>query len=947
LYDAFVSYSHALDGALAPALQTGLQRFAKRWYRARALHVFRDNANLQANAGLWSSIEQALETSKWFVLLASPTAAASPWVNREVQWWRDNRDDERILVVLTEGEFTWDGEHAALPPALRGAFAEQPRWVDLRWLRNATDVDQSNPRLRECIADLAAAVRGVPKDTLIGEHIRQHRRAMRLARGGVATLVVLLVAALVASLVAFNQRNQAVTAQRQAEAAQARTEAAQHLVVARGLLAQADQLRATDPRSALQLGIAAARLSPGPITEAGLTQTLAASPYQGTLTGHTGIVDALAYSPNGKLVATGSLDSTVQLWTTGPGAPPHRVGPDLTGQTDGIRAVAISPNGHVLASGATDDTLQLWNITDPTRPTRLGPRLKFGLPVESVAFSPDGHLMAVGAGQYQPGASGSRGLLWNVADPARPRLVNAFSTGPAGSVDQVAFAGNRLLTTSIAGACTLWDISDPAHPKRGDSVTGSPAGIARIAVSPNGRLMVTSGVDGHSAQLWDTSDPTGIRRIGAPFGSESTDGVYAFSPDSRTLATAGDDHSVVLWNVGGGRPGERARLTGHTGVVDALAFSPDGSTLASGSADTTAMLWHVSGSDRPRQFSRIPVSDNGLPTPVAIAANNRTLAVGSSSGIALWDIADRRHPRGLGSVPSPPDPVTALALSPNGSTLITVADDVDIWDVSHPAHPRRLAGPLRLGDPLAEGVALADGGRLLAVAADRTTLWSLADPAHPRLLGKPFGGQASEFDVAFSPDGHTLATGAGDATIALWDVSDPARVRQVAGPFGSEAGAVYSMDYLADGRTLGVGSSGFFSLWNVADRSRPNRLGPPVTSSAELPQTAVSPDGRTAAITVGAELTVAVYDLTDTSQPRPLAQLPPTTRQVASMAFAPDSRTLATATQTGVVLWDLGPVARLRADAVATACGRSGPLGPAQWAADAPGIPYQNTCATG
>jgi hypothetical protein len=89
---------------------------------------------------------------------------------------------------------------------LRGAFNEEPRWIDLRWLHDVDQVAQSNPRLRECVADIAAAVREVPKDELVGEHIRQHRRTMRLARGGVTALAVLLIAALVAAVVAFQQR---------------------------------------------------------------------------------------------------------------------------------------------------------------------------------------------------------------------------------------------------------------------------------------------------------------------------------------------------------------------------------------------------------------------------------------------------------------------------------------------------------------------------------------------------------------------------------------------------------------------------------------------------------------------------------------------------------------------------------------------------------------------
>lgn len=96
-------------------------------------------------------------------------------------------------------------------------------------------MDQSNPRLRECVADIAAAVREVPKDTLVGEHIRQHRRTIRLVRSGLATLAIFLIAAVVAAVVAISQRNQAVAAKDNAVAAQ-------HTAIARGMMAEAERI---------------------------------------------------------------------------------------------------------------------------------------------------------------------------------------------------------------------------------------------------------------------------------------------------------------------------------------------------------------------------------------------------------------------------------------------------------------------------------------------------------------------------------------------------------------------------------------------------------------------------------------------------------------------------------------------------------------------------------
>ncbi len=86
-YDAFISYSHAADGTLAPAVQQGLETLAKRMYQRRALRVFRDQTSLAVTPALWPAIQQALEASRYFILLASPAAARSPWVHQELAWW--------------------------------------------------------------------------------------------------------------------------------------------------------------------------------------------------------------------------------------------------------------------------------------------------------------------------------------------------------------------------------------------------------------------------------------------------------------------------------------------------------------------------------------------------------------------------------------------------------------------------------------------------------------------------------------------------------------------------------------------------------------------------------------------------------------------------------------------------------------------------------------------
>jgi hypothetical protein len=132
-YKAFISYSHSADNQLAPALRTALHGFAKPWYRLRAMRVFRDETGLAITPALWPSIEAALLDSEYFLLLASPEAAASEWVQREVACWLDRRPADHLLIALTGGKIRWnDAAHDfdwngtdALPRRLSKAFDQR------------------------------------------------------------------------------------------------------------------------------------------------------------------------------------------------------------------------------------------------------------------------------------------------------------------------------------------------------------------------------------------------------------------------------------------------------------------------------------------------------------------------------------------------------------------------------------------------------------------------------------------------------------------------------------------------------------------------------------------------------------------------------------------------------------------------------------------------------
>jgi len=223
LYDAFISYSHAKDKPIAAELQSAVQRLGKPWYRRRALRVFRDDTSLSATPSLWPSIEQALGQSRFLILLASPEAAASPWVNKEVAYWLEHKSADTLLVAVTDGVLVWDDtindfdvrKARPLPPALKGRFAAEPKWVDLSTYREGAD--KRDAKFTELAADFAAAIRGMPKEDLLSQEVKQQRRALRLAWSAASMLLAFAVVATTAGVLAYRAQQEAVAQRNRAE----------------------------------------------------------------------------------------------------------------------------------------------------------------------------------------------------------------------------------------------------------------------------------------------------------------------------------------------------------------------------------------------------------------------------------------------------------------------------------------------------------------------------------------------------------------------------------------------------------------------------------------------------------------------------------------------------------------------------------------------------------
>jgi WD40 repeat protein len=854
-YSAFISYNRDEDQALAPTLRRALVTLAKPWHRRPTLRIFLDDTNLSANPGLWSSIEQALTGSQWLILLASPGAARSEWVDKEVARWREFGRIDRLLLVLTGGEIAWDDTAAgaaadvaagvaadvaadaaagaggdfdwqattALPPSIRGAFAEEPRYIDLRWADHRGDLSLRHPRFRDDVAELAAPLHGRSKDELDGEDIRQHRRARLLAWAAAAVLALTTMLAVAGAFVALGQRN---AARDQARVA-----------LSRQLAAESAAQRATRLDRSLMLGLEALRVSDTVEARGALLGALSTSPPLQRFLYAPRELNSVAFSPDGGTIAAAGNDRTIQLWTVADAQP---LGDPLVGHEDLVESVAFSPDGRLLASSSAEGTIRLWDVA--ARRPRGEPLRGHDEGVERVTFSPDGRLLA------SAGDDG-RVLIWDAASGAT--IVRL--TGHLGAVRSVAFSpdGRRLVSGGLNdGIALIWDV------QRGEPV-GEPVRhanpVSSLAFRGDGSAVASASNDG----VVNLFDPATGALQGDPIVVESGTTTVAFSADGATLAAGTYDGRVTLWDVATHR--SRGELTGgHEARVNEIVYRPGSSTaLASVSDDGTLVLWDTS------QKSRLTVPLEGARAwvrGVAFTAGGGELAMAKANGtVEIWDVSrrERRHrfetgqdlfpavsssadgrllaASGFGRTvqlwnPAAGQPVrepfaghagsvTTVALSADGSRLASGDENgtVLVWDVRS---GRRL-GPPR-GEASHEGgvtsVAFSGDGRVVASAGKDGSV-QLWDAERGARVGQPIGEHRGEVTgVAFSPDQPLLASAGADRRVVLWDTENEERV----GVIGTgHAGTVTSVAFSVDGTMLATGSLDHtVALWDVASRRR-------------------------------------------------------------------------------------------------------------------------------
>jgi RNA polymerase sigma factor (sigma-70 family) len=597
-----------------------------------------------------------------------------------------------------------------------------------------------------------------------------------------------------------------------------------------------------------------------------------------------GQINALAYSADGKMLASGGQDRDVALWDAATG----RRLRTFPGHGRWTVTLAISPNGKLLASGGYDGNLRLSELATGKEVRSFKGHW---LPVNSVAFTPDSKFLASAGGD-------GRLVLWDVAtgqvvrelmkatDPTKPAnalgclalspdgkslavcahdshlYIWEIATGkerfrlrhPGGKLFAAAFSPDgKLLASGNYQDIRLWEA---ASGKLRSTWPDPSRNVHTLAFSPDGQMLaviswVSSFLVREPRSIWLLNVDTGreVRRLENDTGSFCA---LAFAPDGRTLAVA-DDAAVRRWDTTTGK--ELPPHGGHRGAVFSVAVSADGRAVYSGGGDATLRRWDAATGKEVRRF----VGHRSTIWRVRLTPDGKLLGSGGHDGkVYLWDPDGPRPTREL---PAHSE-FRALALAPDGRTLATSADrhGIRIWDAA--GKELRKVAPEQLFYSLAfapDGKLLASGGQDRA-GYQRLQIWNVAtsqevgsakglerfsglafspdgrwvatshwgkDPVRlyddrAREIRRFQGHRGSAYDVAFAPGGWMLASAGEDHTVRLWEVATGRERRRLEG----HTGAVYCVAISADGRTLVSGGADTTVLvWKLGGAAREQAKG--------------------------------------------------------------------------------------------------------------------------
>ncbi|MEU7853117.1 WD40 repeat domain-containing protein [Nonomuraea sp. NPDC049141] len=822
-----------------------------------------------AGRRLLTLYEDSVEIAHDALLTAWPTLR---------QWLEPDMAAQAVYDQLVEAAAQWVEHHRDQAFLYRGARLLAVEDSRPRWDRDADSFPPPGPT----VAGFLAA------------STREARRATRRRRLVTAGLAVLSVLALIGAGAAVNAANQA---DRQRILASSRQLAAQSQVTG-------------DSSLASMLAVAAWRIAP---TDEARNRVLSAATRtgRGNVSGDTKSLDAVAFSPDGSIIATGSDDGTARLWDT---ASRRQLGAPITRPQYECSTVdlAFSPDGRTLAT-ACSDTVRFYDVTTHRE---VSAPLKHTAVVSAFAYSPDGKTIVTGdlkgvVQQWDATTHLPRGIPMGRPDDG---------PDPRSSIYAVRYTrdGKTLATAGKDKTARLWDAATSRQ--IGAPFTGHTQPVSDVAISPDGTTLATVSGD-RTGRLWDVATHKQKGRLidrGAGYDS------IAFSPDGTRILTGGDSGRTVLWDTISRQ--QLILLADNVGSVASVAFSPDGKLIAAAGQDGVARLADV------QTHLQVGTLMPALGA-VALSSDGRILATGAPDyedpSIRLWDVATQRP---LG----PPlrsktarRGVDRLAFAPDGRTLLSEGlDGLRFWDV---ASRREIAHERNL-----RSAAISADGRLLAAAQDKSLVfWDMArrQETGPRITAP--GHTDVITALALSPDGKTVATSGSDNRVRLFDVTTR---REIPGPSNtSQVGLVSVLAFSPNGQRLAfVAADNSIKLWDVPDR---HAVGVALIPASGTDALAFGPDGQTL-VTGHSYGEVQLWDLRTY---RPLGS-PMTghTEFIGALAYSRDGTLVASvAGDKTARLWNV----RTPPDPVAAACANAGrSLTRVEWENVVPQEEYREIC---